>query len=55
MEVRWKDVLWKAAEEVMKQGGRVEFVVYKRDNKRIPLVRSFPDNEIRCNEEVFVD
>ncbi len=55
MAVRWRDALWKSAEQVMRKGGKVEFIVYKRDNKRKPVVHCYPDNEISCEEETFVD
>ena len=55
MAVKWQDALWKAAEEIMRKGGRVEFIVYKREEKRRPVVRRFPDNEVCCEEEILVD
>ena len=55
MEVNWRNVLWKAAEEVMKRGGRVEFIVYKRDNKRKPIIHIYPDNERSLQEIELVD
>lgn len=55
MEVRWKDALWKAANEVMIKGGEVHFKVLKRDRERIPEIYMYPNNKVRCRSETIID
>ena len=56
MALNWKDALWKSADEIMRKGGKLEFIVYKREHgKRLPIVHLYPDNKIECNEETLID
>ena len=55
MEIGWEGILLKKAKEVLITGGRVEFIVYKRDDKRKPVIRCFPDNEISFREIILTE
>lgn len=55
MEIKWKDTLIKSAEEIILKGGRLEFIVYKRDRKRKLLIHFYPDCEINCEEIEIID
>lgn len=55
MEVRWKDELWRAANEIMIRGGELKFVVIKRERDRIPEVYTYPENKVRCKTETIID
>ena len=56
MALKWHEEIIKAAKEVMIRGGRLEFIVYKRQgNKRKPVILKYIDNEINCDEEEIVD
>ena len=55
MAVNWKDALWKSANEIMRKGGKLELIVYKRDMKRKPVIHLYPDSEISCDEETLID
>jgi hypothetical protein len=52
MALRWRDVILKQAEKVMIKGGRLEFIVMLTGrNKRKPVIHTYPENEIVCDEE----
>ena len=56
VEVKWSEALLKTAEEVMIKGGKLEFIVYKREpNKRKPIIHKYIDNEITCDEEILTE
>ena len=55
MEVRWKDALWKAANEIMIKGGELHFKVIKRERERIAEVYIYPENRVRCRKETIID
>ena len=51
----WQEILLKEAEKVIISGGKLEFIVYKRDNKRKPLIHIYLDNERSLKEIELVD
>lgn len=53
--MRWQDALWKSAKEILLKGGKLEFIVYKRDNKRVVVVHKYIENSIECEEETLID
>ena len=53
--MKWDKALREAAEEVMKRGGELRFVVIKRDMERIPEIYIYPENKIRWKTEILVD
>ena len=55
MEVSWRDVLIKQAENIMTKGGKLEFIVLVRDRKRFPIIHTYPDNQIICKTETLID
>ena len=55
MEIAWRNALLEAGEEIMIKGGRLEFIVYKRDNRRKPVILKYPQNEINCKEEILTE
>ena len=55
MEVKWEEELLHAAHRVLIRGGSVVFEVSKRDNKRIPVVKWFPEDKVVCKEVEIVD
>lgn len=56
MEIRWQEAILQAAEDVMVSGGKLEFIVLKREkNKRVPIINKFLDNQIICKEVVLID
>lgn len=53
--VRWQEELLKQAEKIMIQGGELHFKVIVRQQERIPEIRPYPDNYIRCKTEIFTE
>ena len=52
--VKWQEELLKQAEKIMIQGGQLHFIVIKRQRERIPEIRIFPENFIKCKTETLV-
>ena len=52
--INWKDALWKEVKRAFYRGGEVKITFIKREKKRIPIVESYIDNQIRCDEETVV-
>ena len=50
----WKDELWKACKKAYRQGGEVKAIFIRRQNKVIPIIQSYIDNQVRCDEETIV-
>lgn len=50
----WKDALWAACKEAYHKGGEVKAVFIRRQNKVIPIVEKYIDNQVRCDEEIVV-
>ena len=55
MEVRWEEALLHAAHQVLIRGGLVQFEVSKRENKRIPVVKCYPEDRVVCKEVEITD
>lgn len=55
MEVRWEEELIRQAKLIMIQGGELHFRVIKRQRERIPDIRVYPENYIKCKSEILVD
>ena len=53
--MRWREVIVKYCEKIERDGGKVEFIVYRRQNKRKPIIRVYPDCEINCDEEMLTE
>ena len=51
---KWEKELLEEAQKIMVLGGKLELVVYKRDNKRKPVIHIYPDNERNLDEVVLV-
>lgn len=52
--MRWREVIIKLCEDIEQKGGRLEFIVYKRQAARKPIIKVFIDNEINCEEEKII-
>lgn len=52
---QWKDELWKAVNKAYYKGGEVKITFIKRQQKRIPVVESYIDNQVRCDEETVIN
>ena len=50
----WKNELWKACERAYYKGGEVKAVFIRRQNKVIPIITSYIDNQVQCDEEVVI-
>lgn len=51
----WKEVLWKACERAYYKGGEIKIVFIRRQNKVFPVVQSYIDNQIKCDEETVIN
>lgn len=45
----WEDILLKKCYEVMYKGGEVRIQFSKRKDEVIPIIRTYPDNQIICD------
>ena len=52
--MKWQDAMWDACEEAYQKGGEVKAVFIRRQDKVIPIVQSYIDNQVRCDEETIV-
>lgn len=52
--MNWKDAMWAACKEAYHKGGEVKAVFIRRQDKVIPIVQSYIDNQVRCDEETVV-
>lgn len=50
----WKDVLLRQCEKAYYKGGEVKAIFIRRQNKVLPIIQSYIDNQIRCDEEMIV-
>jgi hypothetical protein len=55
MEIKWSEELMRQAQEIMIKGGELHFKVIKRGNERLPEIRAFPDNFLKCDTEVLAE
>ena len=56
MEIKWREELLKRAEEILIKGGKLEFIVYKRENnKRRLFLHLYPENKIELSEVEIID
>jgi len=46
----WEIALLREARKIIQLGGEVRFIVEKRGDGRVPLILSYPNNKIRCDE-----
>ncbi len=51
----WKDELWKAGNKAYYKGGEVKIVFIRRQNKVIPIINCYIDNQIKCDEETVIE
>ena len=51
----WKTVLFKQCEQAYYKGGEVKVVFIRRQNKVIPIINSYIDNQVKCDEETIVN
>lgn len=49
MSNKWEDVLLKKSYEVMYRGGEVHIQFSKRKDEIVPIIRSYPENQIICD------
>lgn len=53
--MNWKDALWEQCKKAYYKGGEVKIVFIRRQNKVIPVINTYIDNQIRCDEETVID
>ena len=46
---KWEDILIKKSYEVMYKGGEVRIQFSKRKDEIVPIIRSYPENQIICD------
>lgn len=51
---QWKEVMWRECKKVYNKGGEVKIIFIRRQNKVIPIIQSYIDNQIKCDEETVV-
>lgn len=54
-EIKWQDVLLKKCYEVMYKGGEVRIQFSIRTDKSVPIIRTYPNNQIICSEIEVLD
>ena len=47
----WQDALWSECKKAYSKGGEIKAIFIRRQNKVIPIIESYIDNQIRCEEE----
>ena len=47
----WRDALWGECKKAYLRGGEVKVIFIRRQDKVIPIIESYIDNQIRCDEE----
>jgi len=47
----WQDALWSECKKAYQKGGEIKAIFIRRQNKVIPIIESYIDNQIRCDEE----
>lgn len=52
--MKWEEALKKELDKALYRGGEVKITFIKRQEKRIPIIESYIDNQIRCDEEVVL-
>ena len=52
--MNWKEAVLSACTEAYHKGGEVKAVFIRRQDKVIPIVQSYIDNQVRCDEETIV-
>lgn len=50
--MKWQDAMWGACKEAYNKGGEVKATFIRRQNKVIPIVEKYVDNQVRCDEEI---
>lgn len=51
----WKDALLKECSKAYYKGGEIRIVFIRRQDKVIPIIKSYIDNQIRCDEETIIE
>lgn len=51
---QWKDVLWSECKRAYYRGGEIKVIFIRRQDKVIPIVQSYIDNQIKCDEETVI-
>lgn len=46
---KWEDILIRKSYEVMYKGGEVRIQFSRRKNEIVPIIRSYPENQIICD------
>ncbi len=52
--MRWKEALLKECNRARIRGGEVRINFIRRQDKAIPVIKTYIDNHIRCEEETIV-
>lgn len=52
--MKWQDALGAACKEAYQKGGEVKAIFIRRQNKVIPIVEKYIDNQVRCDEETVI-
>ena len=55
MEINWEQELCRQAKEIMVKGGELHFKVIVRGKERLPEIRSYPNNFLKCDTEVLTE
>jgi hypothetical protein len=50
----WKEVLWQQCKKAYYKGGEIKIIFIRRQNKVIPIIQSYIDNQVKCDEETVV-
>lgn len=50
----WKEVLWRECRKAYHKGGEIKAIFIRRQNKVIPIIQSYIDNQVKCDEETIV-
>lgn len=53
--MKYQEVLWREVKKAYTHGGEVRIIFIKRQNERIPVVRSYIDHQISCDKEIVID
>lgn len=51
----WKEVLWRECGKAYHKGGEIKAIFIRRQNKVVPIIQSYIDNQVKCDEETVVN
>ena len=53
--MKWQEVVIQEGKKAEMNGGEVSLVFIARGEKRIPVIKTYIDNKIVCDETVIID